>query len=108
MGTVDTIMAGKPMLTNRLTTFLLKVTLPSQALDTTHIHRVAGLTGARTAVVTTRPCRALPETISAVGVIGGDQVPMAGEVSLVHHGMLLLEAFPECRRHVIGVVDRQG
>jgi hypothetical protein len=30
----------------------------AEALDTTHIHRVAGLTGARTALVTTRPFRA--------------------------------------------------
>jgi magnesium chelatase family protein len=30
----------------------------AEALETTRIHRVAGLTGGRTAVVTTRPCRA--------------------------------------------------
>jgi hypothetical protein len=30
----------------------------AEALDTTRIHGVAGLTGARTAMVTTRPCRA--------------------------------------------------
>jgi hypothetical protein len=40
-----------------------------------HHVRVAGLTGARPAVVTARPCRALPQTISAVGLIGGGQVP---------------------------------
>jgi predicted ATPase with chaperone activity len=30
----------------------------AEALETTRIPRVAGRTGARTAVVTTRPCRA--------------------------------------------------
>jgi magnesium chelatase family protein len=47
----------------------------AEALETTRIHRVAGRTGARTAMVTTRPCRAPLHTISAVGLIGG-HVPM--------------------------------
>jgi predicted ATPase with chaperone activity len=46
------------------TTILLAMTLP-EAIDTSHIHRVAGLTGDRTALVTTRPCRARHQTISA-------------------------------------------
>jgi magnesium chelatase family protein len=49
--------AGKSMLARRLTTILPDMTLP-EALDTTRIHRVAGLTGDRTAFVTTRPFRA--------------------------------------------------
>jgi predicted ATPase with chaperone activity len=39
------------------------MTLP-EALETTRIHSVAGLTGARTALVTTRPFRAPHHTIS--------------------------------------------
>jgi magnesium chelatase family protein len=104
MGTVDTIMAGKPMLTNRLTTVWPKVTLSSQALDTTHIHSVAGLTGARTAVVTKRPFCAPHHTILDVGLIGGGHVPMPGEVSLAHNGVLFLDELPEFRRHVLEVL----
>jgi Magnesium chelatase, subunit ChlI len=48
--------AGKSMLARRLTTILPAMTLP-EALETTRIHCVAGRTGVRTAVVTTRPCR---------------------------------------------------
>ena len=58
------------MLARRLTTILPAMTL-AEALETTRIHRVAGLTGARTAWVTTRPCRALRYTISDAGLIGG-------------------------------------
>jgi predicted ATPase with chaperone activity len=43
----------------------------AEALETTRIHRVAGRTGAGTAVVTTRPCRAPHYTISDVGLSGG-------------------------------------
>jgi magnesium chelatase family protein len=76
----------------------------AEALETTRIHSVAGLTGARTAVVTTCPCRAPPQTISDVGLIGGGQVPLPGEGSRVHHGMLFLDARPECGRHVLEVL----
>ena len=46
--------AGKSMLVRRLTTILPAMTL-AEALETTRLHRVAGLTGDRTAWVTTRP-----------------------------------------------------
>jgi magnesium chelatase family protein len=71
----------------------------ADALETTRIPRVAGLTGARTAVVTRRPCRASPHTIADVGVIGGGQMPMPREVSLAPHDILFLDELPECTRH---------
>jgi Magnesium chelatase, subunit ChlI len=39
-----------------------------------------------------------------VGLIGGGQVPLSGEVSLAHHGMLLLDELPEFCRHVLEVL----
>jgi magnesium chelatase family protein len=95
--------AGKSMLARRLTTILPAMTLPV-AIETTRIHRVAGLTGDRTALVTTRPFRAPHHTISDVGLIGGGHVPMPGEVSLAHNGVLFLDEPPECRRHVLEVL----
>jgi magnesium chelatase family protein len=93
------------MLARRLTTILPAMTLP-EALETTRIHSVAGLTGARTALVTTRPFRAPHHTITDVGLIGSGQIPMPGEVSLAHHGVLLLNELPECRRHVLEVLHQ--
>jgi magnesium chelatase family protein len=93
------------MLARRLTTILLAMTLP-EAIETTRIHRVAGLTGARTAWVTTRPCRAPHHTISNAGLIGGGHVPMSGEVSLAHHGVRFLDELPEFRRHVLEVLHQ--
>jgi magnesium chelatase family protein len=91
------------MLARRLTTMLPAMTL-AEALETIRIHRVPGLTGARTAVVTTRPFRAPHHTISDVGLIGGGHVPMPGDVSLAHNGVLFLDELPECRRHVLEVL----
>jgi magnesium chelatase family protein len=91
------------MLARRLTTILPAMTL-AEAIETTRIHRVAGLTGNRTALVTTRPFRAPHHPISDAGLIGGGHVPMPGEVSLAHHGVLFLDAWPEFRRHVLEVL----
>jgi magnesium chelatase family protein len=50
----------------------------AEAIDTMRIPRVAVLTGDRTALVTTRPCRAPHHTISDVGLIRDDPVPRPG------------------------------
>jgi magnesium chelatase family protein len=76
----------------------------AEALETTRLPRVAGRTGARTALVTTRPFRAPHHTISDAGLIGGGQVPMPGEVSRAHHGILFLDELPEFKRHVLEVL----
>src|SRR4051812_44632226 len=91
------------MLARRLIIILPTMSL-AEALETTCIHSVAGLTGARTALVTARPFRAPHHTISDVGLIGGGHIPMPGKVSLAYHGILFLEELPECRRHVLEVL----
>jgi magnesium chelatase family protein len=91
------------MLARRLTTMLPAMTL-ADAIETMHRHSVAGLTGDRTAWVTTRPCRAPHHTISEAELIGGGHVPMPGDVSLAHHGVLFLDELPEFCRHVLEVL----
>ena len=73
---------------------------PGQVIDTTRLHRVAGLTGARTAVVTTRR----PSHPLRCELISGGQVPTPGDVSRAHHGVRCLGELPEFRRHVLEVL----
>jgi hypothetical protein len=77
-----------------------------EALNFTHINPLAGLTGARTALVTMRPCRAPHHTLSDVGLISGGQVPRPGEVPLAHHGVRFLDERPGCTRHVLEALCR--
>jgi magnesium chelatase family protein len=67
--------AGTSRLARRLPTLRPAMTL-AEALETTRIHRVAGLTGERTALATTRPFRAPHQTISDAGLIGRGHVPI--------------------------------
>jgi magnesium chelatase family protein len=91
------------MLVRRLSTILPAMTL-ADAIATTRIHHVASLTGARTALVTTRPCRALHHPIFNAGLIGGGHIPLEGDVSLAHDRVLFLDELPEFRRHVLEVL----
>jgi hypothetical protein len=49
-----------------------------RTIDTTHINHIGDLTSDRTALVTTRPCRAPHHTLLEAGLIGGGHVPMPG------------------------------
>jgi magnesium chelatase family protein len=91
------------MLARRLTTILPEMSV-ADAIDTTRIHRVAGLTDGRTALVTHRPFRAPHHPLSEVGLIGGGPIPMPGEGSRAHPGVRFLDELPACRRHVLKVL----
>jgi hypothetical protein len=86
--------AGTSRLARRLTPILPAMSSP-EALATTRLPRVAGRTGARPALVTTRPCRAPPRTIAEAGLSGGGPVALSGEGSRAHPDILWLAEQPE-------------
>jgi magnesium chelatase family protein len=91
------------MLARRLATILPDMTL-AEAIETTRIHSVAGLTGRHAAFVTTRPFRAPHHTISDAGWIGSGRLPRPGEGSRASHGLLFLDELPELKRHELEVL----
>ncbi|NLI16738.1 MAG: YifB family Mg chelatase-like AAA ATPase [candidate division Zixibacteria bacterium] len=86
--------SGKTMLAKRLPTILPDMTL-AEAVETTKIYSSGGHLMPGQALVATRPFRAPHHTISDVGLTGGTNQLIPGEVSLSHNGVLFLDELPE-------------
>lgn len=95
--------AGKTMLAKRLPTILPPLSF-DEALESTKIHSVAGKLTAQTNMITHRPFRAPHHTISDFALAGGGSIPVPGEISLAHHGVLFLDELPEYRRSALEVL----
>ncbi|MEW6170456.1 MAG: YifB family Mg chelatase-like AAA ATPase [Candidatus Omnitrophota bacterium] len=92
--------AGKTMLAKRIPTICPDLTL-EEALETTKIHSVMGLTDG---LISTRPFRSPHHTASDIAIVGGGSAPAPGEISLAHHGILFLDELPEFHRDVLEVL----
>jgi len=88
------------MLARRLPGILPALTR-REALEVTRIHSVAGLLPQDRPLVTVPPFRSPHHSASAPAVVGGGPSPRPGEVSLAHHGVLLLDELPEFPRSVL-------
>ncbi len=95
--------SGKTMLARRLPTILPHLTL-NEALETTKVHSVSGMMRSGSAIVTKRQFRAPHHTISDVALVGGGGIPMPGEISLAHNGVLFLDELPEFQRKALEVM----
>ena len=92
--------AGKSMLAKRLPSILPELSRP-EALETSGIWSVAGLTDPRHPLLIQRPFRSPHHTTSAAALAGGGPLMRPGEISLAHNGVLFLDELPEFHRDVL-------
>jgi magnesium chelatase family protein len=76
----------------------------AESIETTRIYSALGLMQPGQPLLATRPFRAPHHTISEAGLIGGRSVPMPGEISLAHNGVLFLDELPEFNRRTLEVL----
>jgi magnesium chelatase family protein len=87
---------GKTMLAQRLPSILPPLSR-AEAIEVTRIQGVAGLRAGE-GLALERPFRAPHHTISASGLVGGGTIPLPGEATLAHHGVLFLDELAEFSR----------
>lgn len=95
--------SGKSMLARRLPSILPDLS-HDEALESTEIYSILGLTSKEEPMLTQRPFRAPHHTISNVGMAGGGANPRPGEISLAHNGVLFLDELPEFQKDVLEVL----
>lgn len=92
--------SGKSMLAKRLPSILPELTR-REALETSGIWSVAGMTDPGHPLLLRRPFRSPHHTTSAVALSGGGPYLRPGEMSLAHNGVLFLDELPEFHRDVL-------
>lgn len=86
--------SGKSMAAACVPSILPEMTFEEQ-LEVTKIYSIAGLIGNEGGLICKRPFRQPHHTIPAAAMVGGGVVPMPGEISLAHHGVLFLDELAE-------------
>lgn len=95
---------GKTMLASRLPGILPELTF-EEALETTRVYSVAPISGQRRSLVLNRPFRSPHHTATTIAITGGGaNLPVPGEVSLAHNGILFLDELPEFNRSALEVL----
>src|SRR5665811_127667 len=87
------------MLAERLLTILPPMSA-DEALETSRIYSVVNNTEF-TGLISERPFRSPHHTTSDVALVGGGSVPVPGEISLAHNGVLFLDELAEFKRSTI-------
>lgn len=90
---------GKTMLAKRLSTILPDLSL-EEILEITKIHSIAGELK-KDGLILTRPFRMPHHTAPIRSIIGGGRIPIPGEISLAHKGVLFFDELAEYSKTVL-------
>lgn len=95
--------SGKSMIAKRIPGIL---PLPSleECLEITKIYSAAGRIDAESPLIMGRPFREVHHTVTKAALLGGGNVPLPGEITLAHKGVLFLDELAEFQKPVLEVL----
>lgn len=94
--------SGKTMLAERIVSIMPPLS-DKEALEVTKIYSVSGELK-NGGIINRRPFRNPHHTITSIALVGGGRVPVAGEVSLAHEGVLFLDEILEFNKRALQVL----
>lgn len=92
--------AGKTMMAKRIPTILPELT-KEESMEITKIYSVVGGLRRDNPMAVQRPCREVHHTVTRQALIGGGGIPVPGECTLAHNGILFLDELAEFPRYVL-------
>lgn len=95
--------AGKTMAAKALPGIMPKLAR-EEALEIAEVYSVSGLFEKRQECFWERPFCAPHHTISLTGLSGGGKIPMPGEISLAHNGVLFLDELTEFKKSTLEIL----
>ena len=95
--------SGKTMIAHRMPTILPSPTYEEQ-LEITRIYSIAGLLSPENPLMSERPFRNPHHTCSPQALAGGGKIPVPGEITLAHMGVLFLDEMPEFGRRTLEIL----
>ncbi len=95
--------SGKSMMAKRVTT-ILPPPSSEESIEITKIYSVLGMVDKEYPLITGRPFRSVHHTVTRSALIGGGVLPVPGEISLAHGGVLFLDELAEFPKPVLEVL----
>lgn len=95
--------SGKTLISRAIPTILPPLEA-DESLEVTRIHSIAGLVNEQDGLLGRRPFRQPHHSITPAGLVGGGAIPVPGEISLAHRGVLFLDEMAEFKPDLLDLL----